>query len=87
MNVSHRLTGYDKVTELLVFAHDIPRERDRAAREIAHVPATDADAVGGYPLRSSEARAVARLIGTTINVDRYDWCYEPVAVPLRRVYA
>ncbi len=79
MSVTHRLTGYDKRTEALTFAHDIPRAKYHLAREAAGVPPRDPHGVGVYPLRPDEARRVASAIGTRINTERYEWFIEPVA--------
>ena len=39
------------------------------------------------PLGPAEARAVARLAGAVIDVDRYGWFYEPEAASPRRTAA
>jgi hypothetical protein len=77
MTTVHRLTGYDKKTERLVFEYDIPPSKLRRAKELANVPRDDPSAVGSYPLDPSQARHVARLINQMVNIDRYSWFLEP----------
>ena len=79
MSVTHRLTGYDKRTEALTFAHEIPRAKSHLAREAAGAPPRDQEAVDAYPLRPDQARRIAVVIGARINTERYDWFMEPVA--------
>ena len=80
MSVIHRMTGYDRCNERLAYAHPLPEAAFPAAKDIAHVPATDADAIGSYPLDEHQARNLARRIGADINVDSYDWFLEPSTV-------
>lgn len=84
MMLMHRLTGYEKATEKLFLAHEIPRSQDRMAREVAAVSPRDFDAVGAYPLDPEKARRIARLINKDLNTEKYDWFFEPVAAPLPR---
>lgn len=82
MTIAHRLTGYDKVTDRLVIAHEIPVSKMPQAIEIADVPATDRDAIGVYPLTREQALNIASFIETDINMERYDWFFEPTSVAL-----
>jgi hypothetical protein len=77
MSVTHRLTGYDRRSEALVFAHEIPRTKTNLARDAAGVPPQDVAAVGAYPLRPDQARRIAVAIGARINTERYEWFLEP----------
>jgi hypothetical protein len=80
MSVVHRLNGYDKRTEVIVFRHDVPNEKLRQAKEYARVPVSDPLAVGSYPVLPNAARKLAWEIGLiSIDVDRYDWFLEPTA--------
>ncbi len=82
MTIAHRLTGYDKVKDRLVFTHEIPRQNLPLAIDIAGVPQSDRDAVGVYPLNKEQSLKIAKLIEKDINTEIYDWCFEPVSVPL-----
>ena len=44
--VVHRLTGYDRDTELLAIEHEIPQKDISRVKEIAGVGPDDPDAVG-----------------------------------------
>jgi len=79
MSVIHRITGYNKQTEMLEVEYDIPSERLNDVRAIAKVPATDADAIGSYPIEAGAAHRIARTIQQMIDLDRYDWFLEPFA--------
>ena len=79
MSVPHQLTGYDKRTEKLVYAYDIPRTKDHLVRDVAGVPQRDTDGLGSYHLSPEQARKIAAAIGARINTDRYDWFVEPAA--------
>jgi hypothetical protein len=79
MTTAHRLTGYDKETERLVFEFDIPPSQLERAKELANVGRDDPDAVGSYPLDSSQAGRVAGLVNQVVDVDRYSWFLEPFA--------
>ena len=72
MSATHQPTGYDRRTDVLTFAHEIPRAKDHFAREVAGVPHRDPDGLGSYPLRPEQARRIATAIGARINTDRYD---------------
>lgn len=78
MNAVHKITGYDKRTEALTFEHQVPADQLNTAREIAHVPSSDYDAVGSYPLDADGVRRLSLRLGQhTINTDAYDWFLEP----------
>lgn len=79
MSVTHRLTGYDRNSDALAYAHEIPRTKTHLARDTAGVPQHDTGAVGAYPLRSDQARRIAFAIGARIDTERYDWFLEPMA--------
>jgi hypothetical protein len=82
MTITHRLTGYDKVTERLILAHAIPKVKVPMARQLAGVAPEDEYAVGVYPLQLAEAERLACELGQTVDTDRYDWCLEPMPQPL-----
>jgi hypothetical protein len=78
MTITHRLTGYDKVTERLILSHVIPKRKVPVARQLAGVAPEDRDAVGVYPLQHAQAERLAQELGETVDTDRYDWCLEPM---------
>ncbi len=82
MTLAHRLTGYDKVKDCLVFTHEIPRPKLPHAIDLAEVPRSDRDAIGVYPLKREQALKMAKLIGKDINTERHDWFFEPASVPV-----
>ncbi|MDO9707104.1 DUF7683 domain-containing protein [Paracraurococcus lichenis] len=84
MTLQHRLTGYDRQTEMLALSFDVPATQDAEARAIAGVPASDPDAVGGYPLDEAAAQRLLRLLGLPDGTAAHDWFLEPVARPLAR---
>jgi hypothetical protein len=75
----HRLTGYDRKTELLAIACDIPASDFLRAKEIARVGPDDPDAIGSYPLDQDQVNNIAKLLGSTVEVSRYDFFLEPFA--------
>ena len=77
MTTVHRLTGYERKSEELVFEYDIPPSKLRHAKELANVPRSDPHAAGSYPLDASQTRQIARLVNQMVNVDRYSWFLEP----------
>ena len=85
MTVSHRLTGYDRITEQLALAYDIPASHDALSRRLAEVDTADEDAVGIYVFGDEVAKRLASALGIDINVDRYEWCLEPAPKVLAAV--
>ncbi len=76
MNVSLRVTGYDKQTERLSVEHALPADAVAEARELAHVGADD-DGWGAYLLEPPAAAAIGLRINRALNVKFYDWFLEP----------
>lgn len=61
MSVTHRLTGYDRITRALAFDYDVPRVMMYLARELAGVGPGDPDMLKVYVLNRDRAiRLVAR---------------------------
>jgi len=77
--VVHRLTGYDRDTELLAIEHEIPQKDISRVKEIAGVGPDDPDAVGSYPLDQARAKQIAQLLGSRADVSKYDFFLEPFA--------
>ena len=80
MSTIHRVTGYDKRTELLAFAFDVPADHMTELRRLANVDPADDEALGSYPLDSVAARALAHSLNLPMAVERCDWFLEPIAV-------
>lgn len=78
MNIAHRVVGYDKVTEKLVFEFDIPNDQIETVRNLVQVPAEQATTFGSFPLEQGSAWKVAWRLQLPMNVDGYDWFLEPV---------
>jgi len=76
---SHRLVGYDRVTDHVGDERDVPGEMLPHAKTIAHVPADDPEAAACWPLAAEEARALAGLLGVNIEWSRFDWFLEGFA--------
>ena len=76
MNVSLRVTGYDKSTEALTLEHPVPDAVVFEAQTLAHVDPSD-DGWGSYPLEPSAAITLGLRMDWTLNVDAYDWFLEP----------
>jgi hypothetical protein len=84
--IRHQLTGYDRRTDVLVVEHDIDSVFDKV-KTIVDIGPDDPDAVGSYPLSNSQIRAIADLLGTEFDNDRYEFFVEPVAAPRARARA
>jgi hypothetical protein len=77
--IVHRLTGYDRKTELLAIECEIPVGDITRVKEIAGVGPSDPDAIGSYPLDQGQVERVVRLLGAEIDAERYDFFLEPFA--------
>jgi hypothetical protein len=75
--IVHRLTGYDRKTELLAIEYEIPVGDITCVKEIAGVDPSDPNAIGSYPLDQGQVESIARLLGAKINNDMYDFFLEP----------
>jgi hypothetical protein len=75
--VVHRLTGYDRSSDELVFECDIPRREMARVKAIARVVAEDPDAAGSYPLEPAQAREIASMLGRSIDTDNLVFFLEP----------
>jgi hypothetical protein len=58
---------------------DIPSDQLAEAKRIAGVGSEDPDAAWSYPLSTAQARAIAQLIGTEIDLSRLEFFLEPFA--------
>lgn len=80
MTVVHRVSGFDKGTEQLEREFDVPADFVLAARRIADAPDDWQAAPGAFPLEGQAVWAISAMLKTPLNVDRYDWFLEPIAV-------
>ena len=77
--LAHSLVGYDRVTERVAEEFDVPDAVLTRAKKLARVPPDDPEAVMCYPLEAAKARALADILGATIDTGRRDYFLEGVA--------
>jgi hypothetical protein len=75
--VVYNLVGYDKRTEKLTVAFDVPRGNVARAKSIAGIAIDDDTQVGDRELTSGPSEEIARLIHAELDADRYDCFLEP----------
>jgi hypothetical protein len=78
-DISHSLVGYDRLSERVLEEFDVPDAVLPRAKELAHVPAEDPDAVMCYRLDASGARHLAGLLKARIDTDQRDYFLEGFA--------
>ena len=78
--VAHSLVGYDRATERLAEEFALPNAVLPKAKEFAHVPADDPDALGCYPLDETGARGLTDILEATIDTECRDYFLEGFAV-------
>ena len=74
--VAHRLTGYDRDTELLAVEYDIPVTALSKVKKIARVGSDDPDAIGSYPLDRTQVEKISTFIDADVDIDRFDYFIE-----------
>ena len=79
-HIVHRLVGYDPVTDLIAFEHDIPQKKISFAKNIAHVGPGDPDAIASYPLSKMSARDLAGALHVDLPARDLDFFLEPFAL-------
>ena len=77
MSVIYRLIGYDPKTEMLAIRHDIPAEKVGQAKRVAGINIDDDTYLGDRKLDPQQAQQIAKLIGTSVRTDWYDFFLEP----------
>ena len=80
MTIVHRITGYDKKTEIIAQEFDFPSDRITELRELANIDPRIGEIVGAYPLDVSAAQIVKDRFKFSMWIDRCDWFFEPFAV-------
>ncbi len=78
MSVVHRVTGYDKRTEMLEREADIPADLVAEARRLADAPEDVEQAPGAFPLSGPAVARLSAMLGLPMSQERYDWFLEPV---------
>jgi hypothetical protein len=74
--MTYKLVGYDRQNELLAVEHILPAETVGSAKAVAGIAAWP-EIIGDWPLSSTQAARIAKSIGKTIDLGRYDWFLEP----------
>ncbi len=64
LRVVHRLTGYDRDTELLAVEYDIPDKAFPRFKKITRVTPSDPEAIGSYPLDRDQVKEISDLLGS-----------------------
>ncbi|HTT78475.1 MAG TPA: hypothetical protein VMF86_02245 [Stellaceae bacterium] len=72
----YKLVGFDRKTERLAAAYDIPSALVESAREIAGI-ASRPEIVGDWPLTPRQAAAIADMIDQRIDLGCQDFALEP----------
>jgi hypothetical protein len=76
MALAYKLAGFGPETEVLVIAHEIPSEKLLQVKKIAGI-ADKPTIIADWPLSRDQARAVIKLVGADLDVNKYDWALEP----------
>lgn len=79
MNVIHRVTAYDKQSEVLALEFDVPESCLSEVRRLAQAPEEQLTTYGSLALDDRTARSIIQSLHIPANVDLYDWFLEPFA--------
>lgn len=74
--ITHSLVGYDRRTERVAEEFEVPDCALPRAKQLAHVPADDPDAIMCYPLNASGAHDLAAILNARIDTERRDYFLE-----------
>ena len=77
MSVVHKITGYDKKTEIITQEFCVPDDRIAEIRELARVDPRASEIVGAYPLEREAAVTIQERFNFGMWIDRCDWFFEP----------
>jgi hypothetical protein len=78
MAMVYKLVGFDRDTERLATADEIPADHVEQAKRIAGI--TDRpEIVADWPLTTDQAAAIADIIHKRINLRKVDYFLEPYA--------
>jgi hypothetical protein len=76
MPLIYKLVGFDRDTEQLAVAHEIPPAEVLRAKLIAGI-ADKPEIIGDWPLTEDQAAAIADVIHQRIDLQRQDFSLEP----------
>jgi hypothetical protein len=76
MPLIYKLVGFDRDTEQLVVAHEIPAAQVDRAKSIAGI-AGKPEIIGDWPLTEDQAAAIADVIHQRIDLQHQDFSLEP----------
>ena len=76
MPIIYKLVGFDRKTERLGAAYEIPTALVERAKEIAGI-ANRPEIIGDWPLAPDQAAAIADIINQRINLRDQDFSLEP----------
>lgn len=79
MSIVHKVTGYDRRTDKLELAFDLPCEQLDDVRKLVDLPPSYLECLGSFRLDPGAALQLASMLRVTIDVDRYEWFIEPFA--------
>ncbi len=77
--ITHSLVGYDRRSECVAEEFDVPDTVLPRAKELAHVPDDDPDAIMCYPLDASDAQDLADMLRARVDPERRDYFLEGFA--------
>lgn len=63
--IVHQIVGYD-ASDRISFQRDIPIGCMSAVKLVAHIPRSDPDALGAYPLSRAQASTIANVLHTSL---------------------
>ncbi len=80
MNVVHKVTGYDKNTELLALEFDVSDEQLRRLQRYSYVDVPNKEALGSIELRDEASVEISSFCNLQVDkVGSYTWFIEPFA--------
>ena len=82
--ISHRLVGYDPVSERVAVEYEIPESRLDYAKRVAGIGADDPEAILCYKLTGEQTRDIAGAIGIVVDAETLNFYMEGFAASDRR---
>ena len=71
-----KIVGFDKASEQIALELQVPNWALARVKGIAHVPESDPDLMGSYPLDGDQIRMVADAAHLAVDTDRYSYLLE-----------
>ena len=82
MRIIHRLTAFDRTTDVLAHQFDLGADQLAAIERLVAIPTAYFETHGSLPLREDDVRRIAEaLVGLPAESAQYDWFLEPSGVP------